>query len=202
MKPGKIAMRPLRLALFLPFLLFAVSGSAAADDGAGGFIQQLAEKVLPQLTDPSTPLEERKARFRAVMNRDFDVEKIGKLVLGQHWRRAPPAKREEFRKLLEDYISGLYARRFEDLAGLEIKVDGVRDFDGWSMVYTTATRANGAPVLLDWRVDSKDGRHAITDLVIEGVSMVIAQREEFSAIVLESGGLDGLMLKLRTRIAG
>lgn len=202
MKPGKTAMRPLRLALFLPFLLFAVSGPAAADSGAGGFIRDLAETVLPQLTDPSTPLEERKARFRAVLNRDFDLEKIGKLVLGRHWRRAPAAKRAEFRKLLEDYLSGLYARRFEDLAGLQITVDGVRDFEGWSMVYTTATRAAGAPVLLDWRVDSKDGRHAITDLVIEGVSMVISQREEFSAIVLESGGLDGLLLKLRVRIAG
>ena len=195
-------MRPLRLVLFLPFLLFAVSGPAAADNGAGGFIRDLAATVLPQLTDTSTPLAERKARFRTVLNRDFDLDKIGKLVLGRHWRRAAAAKRTEFRKLLEDYLSGLYARRFEDLAGLEIEVDGVREFEGWSMVYTTATRTNGAPVLLDWRVDSKDGRHAITDLVIEGVSMVIAQREEFSAIVLESGGLDGLLLKLRVRIAG
>ena len=104
--------------------------------------------------------------------------------------------------MLEDYLSGLYARRFEDLAGLQITVDGVRDFEGWSMVYTTATRTGGAPVLLDWRVDGKDGAYAITDLVIEGVSMVIVQREEFSAIVLESGGLDGLLLKLRSRIAG
>ena len=195
-------MRALSLALTLPFLLFLVSGPAAADSGAGGFIQELAAKVLPQLTDPSMRLEERKARFRTVLNRDFDLDKIGKLVLGRHWRRAAPAKRTEFRKLLEDYLSGLYARRFEDLAGLEIRVDGVRDFDGWSMVYTTAARPSGAPVLLDWRVDSKDGRYAITDLVIEGVSMVIAQREEFSAIVLESGGLDGLLLKLRARIGG
>ena len=194
-------MRPLRLILFLPFLFFAASGPAAGE-GADSFIRDLAEKVLPQLTDPSTPLSERKSRFRAVLNRDFNLEKIGKLVLGRHWRRASPAKRAEFKKLLEDYLSGLYARRFEDLAGLEITVDGVRDFEGWSMVYTTATRIGGAPVLLDWRVDSKDGNHAITDLVIEGVSMVIAQREEFSAIVVESGGLDGLLLKLRSRIAG
>lgn len=197
-------MRPLRLLLFLllPFLPVALAGPTAASDGADGFIRTLAGTVLPQLTDPSIPIEQRKTRFREVLNRDFDLDKIGKLVLGRHWRRAKPAKRKEFRKLLENYLSGLYARRFEDLAGLDIKVDGVRDFEGWSMVYTTATRANGAPVLLDWRVDSKDGGYAITDLVIEGVSMVIAQREEFSAIVIESGSLDGLLIKLRMRIAG
>ncbi len=195
-------MRRLRLVLLVPFLLFALAGPAAAGDGAGGFIRDLAAKVLPQLTDPSIPLEQRRMRFREVLNRDFDLDKIGKLVLGRHWRRAKPAKRKEFRGLLENYLSGLYARRFEDLAGLDIEVDGVRDFEGWSMVYTTATRTNGAPVMLDWRVDDKDGSYAITDLVIEGVSMVIAQREEFSAIVLESGSLDGLLLKLRTRIAG
>ncbi len=195
-------MRPLRFLLLLPLLTVALAGPAAASDGADGFIRTLAATVLPQLTDPSIPIEQRKTRFREVLNRDFDLDKIGKLVLGRHWRRAKPAKRKEFRKLLENYLSGLYARRFEDLAGLDIKVDGVRDFEGWSMVYTTATRANGAPVLLDWRVDSKDGGYAITDLVIEGVSMVIAQREEFSAIVIESGSLDGLLIKLRMRIAG
>lgn len=195
-------MRPWFLALFLPFLLLAFAGPAPADEGAGGFIRELAANVLPQLTDPATPLDERRARFREVLSRDFDLDKIGKLVLGRHWRRAKPAQRADFRKLLENYLSGLYANRFEDLAGLRIKVDGVRDFEDWSMVYTTAMRTEGQPVLLDWRVDRKDGGYAITDLVIEGVSMVIAQREEFSAIVLESGGLDGLLLKLRASVAG
>ena len=194
-------MRLLRSALFLPLLLAVLAGPAAAG-GADDFIRKLAADVLPQLTDPSTPLKQRRARFRSVLKRDFDLDKIGKLVLGRHWRRAKPAQRADFRLLLEDYLSGLYARRFEDLEGLRVEVDGVREFDGWSMVYTTATRAEGEPILLDWRVDRKNGGHAITDLVIEGVSMVIAQREEFSAIVLESGGLDGLLLKLRARIAG
>ena len=195
-------MRPLRVVLYLPVLVFALSGPAAAGGGPDEFIRVLAAKVLPQLTDPEIPLERRRTHFREILNRDFDLDKIGKLVLGRHWRRAKPAKRKEFRRLLEDYLSGLYARRFEDLAGLDITVDGIRDFEGWSMVYTTATRTKGAPVMLDWRVDHKDGSYAITDLVIEGVSMVIAQREEFSAIVLESGGLDGLLIKLRLRIAG
>ncbi len=195
-------MRPWVLALFMPFLVLAFAGPATADEGAGDFIRELAANVLPQLTDPATPIDKRRARFREVLSRDFDLDKIGKLVLGRHWRRAKPAQRADFRRLLENYLSGLYANRFEDLAGLQINVDGVRDFKGWSMVYTTATRTKGPPVLLDWRVDRKDGAYAITDLVIEGVSMVISQREEFSAIVLESGGLDGLLLKLRARIAG
>ena len=195
-------MRSLRLLFLLPFLVLAPAGLATADDGAGAFIRTLAATVLPQLTDVSTPLERRRAQFHEVLNRDFDLDRIGKLMLGRHWRRAAPAQRAEFRSLLEDYLTGLYTRRFEDLTGLQLTVDGVREFDGWSMVYTTATRPDGPPVLLDWRVVRKEDGHAITDLVIEGVSMVIAQREEFSAIVLESGGLDGLLLKLRARIAG
>ena len=195
-------MHPFRPALFLALLFLAFAGPAQAAGGADEFIRKLAATVLPQLADADTPLKERRMRFRAVLNREFDLDKIGKLVLGQHWRRARPAQRADFRRLLEDYLSGLYARRFEDLAGLQVRVDGVREFEGWSMVYTTATRTGGAPVTLDWRVDRKDGGYAITDLVIGGVSMVIAQREEFSAIVHESGGLDGLLLKLRARIAG
>ncbi len=189
-----------RAATALILICAFAAGPAAAAGTPAGFIQALADSTLPQLTDPLVPLEERKARFRAVLQRDFDLTTIGKLVLGRHWRRAAPEQRAEFAKLLEDYLAGLYTRRFEDLAGLRIAVDGVRDFEGWSMVYTTASRSNGAPVLLDWRVDRKDEGYAITDLVIEGVSMIIAQREEFSSIVLESGGVDGLLLRLRSRI--
>jgi len=188
------------LVLCLPFLF--LTSVAAAESGADAFIRNLADTVLPHLTNAATPLEERRARFRTVLNRDFDMDKIGKLVLGRHWRRASPEQRADFRKLIEDYLAGLYARRFEDLAGLQVEVDGVRDFEDWSMVYTTAARTEGPPVLVDWRVDRKDGGFAVTDIVIEGVSMVIAQREEFSAIVLESVGLDGLLMKLRTRISG
>ncbi len=196
-------MRSVRLTLVLPFLFLALAGPAKAEDGAGGFIRELARTVLPQLTNDAMPIDERRDRFRAVLNRHFDLDRIGKLILGRHWRRASPEQRTDFRRLIEDYLSGLYARRFEDLAGLQVEVDGVRDFEGWSMVYTTASRAEGAPVMLDWRVDRRDGGgYAITDVVIEGVSMVIAQREEFSAIVGESGGLDGLLMKLQARIAG
>ena len=190
-------------ALALLLLVSCASGPAAmADESAADFVRRLAAEVLPGVTDASISPEERRRRFRTALRRDFDLAKIGKLVLGRHWRRAGAGQRKEFAALLENYLAVLYARRFENLGGVKIAVDGVRDFDGWSMVYTTATRPEKTQVLLDWRVDRKDGGHAITDLVIEGVSMVIAQRDEFSAIVRQTGSVDGLLLRLRARIAG
>jgi len=193
-------MSLLRRAAASLVLICALAAGPAAAGTPDGFIRALADSTLPDLTDPMLPLEERKARFRAVMQRDFDLTKIAKLVLGRHWRRTKPEQRAEFAKLLEDYIAGLYARHFEDLAGLRIAVEGVRDFqDSW-IVYTRASRSNGSPVLLDWRVDRKDDGYAIIDLVIEGISMIVTQREQFSSIVLESGGVDGLLLRLRDRL--
>ena len=57
----------------------------------------------------------------------------------------------------------------------------------------------GPPVRVDWRVRSKpDGGWVITDAVIEGVSMTITQRNEFGAVIRNSGGeVEGLLAKLR-----
>ena len=43
--------------------------------------------------------------------------------------------------------------------------------------------AGGAPVRVDWRVRRMSGAFKITDVVVEGVSMSITQRDEFSAVI-------------------
>ena len=53
-------------------------------------------------------------------------------------------------------------------------------------------------VRVDWRLRPAEGRFAIVDLVVEGVSMGQAERSAFAAQI-ENGGLDGLMASLRTK---
>ena len=52
---------------------------------------------------------------------------------------------------------------------------------------------------MDWRVRRIDQRFKIIDVVVEGVSMLVTQKAEFSA-VLRQRGIDGLITILRSQL--
>ena len=46
----------------------------------------------------------------------------------------------------------------------------------------------GPEIKVEWRLRNKESNFKIIDVIIEGVSMVITQRDEFSSIIQRSGG--------------
>ena len=48
------------------------------------------------------------------------------------------------------------------------------------------------------RQRQRDGRYLIVDLAVEGVSMALTRRQEFSAVIRAAGGnIDGLIARLK-----
>ena len=59
--------------------------------------------------------------------------------------------------------------------------------------------AHDSPLHTAWRVRDFEGRLAIIDVVVEGVSIAMLQRQEF-AQVLSRDGIEALLAPLRQRI--
>ena len=43
-------------------------------------------------------------------------------------------------------------------------------------------------IKVNWRVRKKDNVHKITDVVVEGISMSVTQRDEFVSVIRQRGG--------------
>ncbi len=55
---------------------------------------------------------------------------------------------------------------------------------------------------MHWRVRESNGALKIVDVVIEGISMSITQRSDFSAVIQrKGGGIDGLLEELEAKLA-
>ena len=65
-----------------------------------------------------------------------------------------------------------------------------------TIVSSQLSRPNKAPVDIDWRVRMSGGEAKIIDVSIEGVSMALNQRQEFSSI-MQREGVAGLIKRLR-----
>jgi phospholipid transport system substrate-binding protein len=144
--------------------------------------------------------EQRRARFRTILNRTFEVPLIARFTLGRFWRRTTGKQRKEFVSLFEDFIVMAYAARFRNYSGESWIVGRVRQVNKSDVLVESEVVPNdGQKIAVDWRVRNKGG-FKIIDVIVEGVSMVITQRDEFAAIISHKGGsVDGLLAALRKK---
>ena len=176
--------------------------ATVAPDQAESFIQDLSQKAIAVLRDSSKTEEEREAVFRGLLKSGFDMNFIGRFVLGVNWRQATPQQREDYQALFNDYVLKTYSARLGGFTNEEFKVmssqpAGKRDV----MVHSQVLRKDGPPITADWRVRLVDGEPKVIDVVVEGVSMSISQRQEFASVV-QSKGMNGLIETLRARVDG
>jgi phospholipid transport system substrate-binding protein len=158
-----------------------------------------AVEVLNNKTDPAM----REARFRELFHTDFDCPGIARFVLGRYWRNASPEEQQEFVKLFEDYVVFVYATRLSNFGGETLKVRGSRSDGDGVIVSTDVIHPGGAPPMkLDWRLITDNGTYKISDIIVEGISMMVTQRSEFASVVQRNGGqVRGLIAMMRERTA-
>lgn len=177
---------------------------ARAETTAQTFIEGLGEEAVNALTAEGVSRADRIVRFSELLNHNFDVETIGKWVLGRYWRTATDAEKAEYLKLFEQYVVITYVERFNQYSGEKLKViKSVSEPGEDSLVYSEIQRPTGGePIRVDWRVRSDADVYKIIDVYVEGISMSQTQRKEFSSVIRSNGGtVEGLLTALRTQIA-
>jgi phospholipid transport system substrate-binding protein len=181
-------------------IVAAPAPSRAADDAAG-FISDLGQRTV-QILAAKAPESERESTFRALFNEGFDVPAISRFVLGTYWRTASEEQRRAFIALFESYVVHSYAVRFNEYSGQQLKVTAARaEGDDSALVQSIILQPSGAPPLrVDWRVSRTDKGFKINDIVVEGISMAVTQRQEFASVIQRNGGtIDGLLKLLREK---
>jgi phospholipid transport system substrate-binding protein len=190
-------------AVLLAAVAIAAPGPARAADDAAGFISDLGQRTVQILAAKSSE-SEREAKFRTIFEEGFDIPAISRFVLGGYWRTASEAQRQDFITLFEAYVIRAYAVRFNDYGGEQLKVTAARAEDGESsMVQSMIARPSGAPpIKVDWRVNKTATGFKITDVIVEGVSMAVTQRQEFASVIQRNGGQIDALLKLLREKSG
>ncbi len=112
------ARRLLVLAVAGAALALAGAGTGtaqAARVGPGAFVQALGDGAIAVIKEPGSSPGRRKRQFRELLSENFDLDTIGRFVLGRHRRAATPAQRREYATLFRTFILEAYAVRFEAL---------------------------------------------------------------------------------------
>ncbi len=179
--------------------LLPVAATASVPD-AEAFIRQIGDEVMVILTDESKTDPQKLAELKTMLDSYTDIDLISRLVLGRYWKTASDVERDDYVALFHELLMKTLAARLGDYNGQTFEIVGSQQVSKVdSTVATKIIRVAGKPPLnVDWRVREKDGSFAIIDVVAEGVSLVVSQRNEVGSIV-EREGMPGLIAAMRER---
>ena len=204
---AKLLMPFVTLLLFVGFASVSAPVSVLAADThtspeqASKFVQDLGSRAVAMLANYNEAEAERhQEEFKKIVREGFDLDLIGRFVLGNSWRTATPEQQQEYQQLFSTWVLNSYARRLGAYKGESFSIVNAQAFaDSDALVETEIKRPDGEPLKAAWRVREINGQLKIIDVVVEGVSMALTQRQEFASVIQRSG-LDGLISDLRTRV--
>jgi phospholipid transport system substrate-binding protein len=184
----------------LALLLLAAAPAAAVEPGeARSFVADITDRATTVLSSDRS-LAERRGELSEILRTAFDLDYIGRLVLGPKYRTLSEAQKQAYDAAFEKYVVQTYSRRIDEYGGEQLEITGTEPAGSNDVkVLSRITNTDqGEPVAVTWRVRERQSGPKIIDVEIEGVSMAISQRSEFASVV-EQRGIDGLISMLEDR---
>ena len=166
-------------------------------ESAQSFVNTIAEQGIGFLSNTNISKEQQILEFKKLLKNNFDMRTIARFALGRYWKSASPAQQNEYMTLFEKMVLNVYAKRFEEYQGQALVVNDARP-EGNSdiLVHSTIEQPGGnAPIKVDWRIRNKNGSNKVIDVIVEGVSMSLTQRSDFSSVIQRGGGDINVLLE-------
>ena len=174
--------------------VFASSFSAEKD-----FVSNFADSAINILSDNEILEGEKNSKFTDLVMSAIDLNLISKFVLSKTWKNATDDQKERYIQAFKDYFINSYANKLDQYSGEQVEVVDAEEAGKYvivnSFIYREGT--DTLKINLKWRLLNRDNEIKIIDLNIEGISLIIAQREEFQSFLANNDGdLEKLIEKI------
>ncbi len=185
-------------------LLAAGPAAALSEDEARGHVQATIDDLLALLKVKGVAASIA-PKLRSIMERRANMPQLARFSAGRIWLEMSEDQRARYSEAFAHFVSVIYARRFKDVSGdPKIQIGRVLDAGRKGiLVQTPLSPPSGEPLAVEWLVSDRSGKIEIVDILVEGISMAVTQREEIGALYQSQGqDVDQLIAKLEAEKAG
>ena len=199
------------LARYLLLGTLALAGSidcALAGSVLGGGPQERVQATLqavsailedPTLRGTETD-QERKQRVRQIIYASFDFREMARESLGTHWGTLTPPQRDEFIELFGSLFERSYNRLVLRILGERQTLYGMESIQqDRATVITTLVGQQDARLPVNYRLVRHSEQWAIYDVSIDGVSLAMNYRAQFSKI-LRASSYEVLIQRIKAKL--
>ncbi len=193
-----------KILIFISFLIFFFSETVIVHSiEPDVFVQSTVNRAAKTLAGNFTK-KERIEKLKEIASETVDISGIGNYTLGSYRKNINDEQRKEYKLLFEQYFLKSFSSRLAEYSNPEIEVTSKKKInENYTMVSSILVSTDQRPaVKIDWRIYTKDPKNPmIRDLIIEGLSLVRTQKEEFSSIIQNNDGdINALFASLKVFI--
>lgn len=174
------------LALMLASLTFSLADEAYAQDtSATGFVDQFVMELKGELEANAEP-----SSIATILGDYLAIDRMQKFMLSKrHREAADEADLTSFDSMFQPYIIAVYLDRVDDLVKRKLEFgDEIERKPGDFVVRSVLFDKDNDPrAKIDWRVLDVDGELKLVDVMVEGSSLNLDHRAQFSEIIKNDG---------------
>ena len=178
----RLLLTPALLLFMLPSLVLA-----ASEGEVRKFVDGVTSDIIAAVTS-SSPVPQKANLLQDIFNKNSNPAAIARFVAGRYFRGASPEDQTRFVSLFERYMSLFYADAMQEYSGEKLEIANIQDAGKKGFVVVSRVTNRQPPLTINWQVKPSSTGLKVIDLQVEGISMLITWRNEFSSIINRNGG--------------
>lgn len=190
--------------LYISCLVWLLMGSLHAQSQTPELIVEQTSAELLEIINKDADRIRNDAEFvDSIVNQIvlpiIDLQSMGKLILGKHWKTASEQQRADFVEQFKLMLIRTYAKSVADFGDAEIVILPNQDQQQGKFyrVKTQVSLSGSAPLNVDYMFrQQKDTQWKAFDLIVDGLSMVKNFRSSFGREISETS-LDALIERIK-----
>ena len=154
------------------------------------FVQSTVNRASAILTK-SISKEDKMNELKLIAKDTVDIRGIGLYTLGSFRKNLSENEKNQYLDLFENYFLKTFSSRLSEYTNPKIEVKDKKVLNkNYTIVNSLLVGTSERPeIKIDWRIYTKNADNPlIRDLIIEGLSLVRTQKEEFASILNSNNG--------------
>ena len=190
------------LAALTLFSALGVAPAAAQTGGADAFVKSFADELVAVVNGPQDSAAQQ-AALRPVIDRNVDADDVARFCLGRFWNTATPDQRSKYVALFHQVLLTQISGHLGEYRGVSITLTGSHVQNGEILVGSVINRPNQPPANVDWVVSTASGSPKVVDVLAEGTSLRLTQRQDYASYLVHHGeDIDKLIAAMQRQLNG
>ena len=176
--------------IFILLLLLNLNYVYAQSVEPDVFVQSTVNRASEVLAK-NISKEDKINKLKLIAKDTVDIRGIGFYTLGSFRKNLSENEKNEYLDLFENYFLKTFSSRLSEYTNPKIEVKDKKVLNkNYTIVNSVLVGTSERPeVKIDWRIYTKNADNPlIRDLIIEGLSLVRTQKEEFASILNSNNG--------------
>ena len=179
-------MKKLILVLFSLIFIIKISYATTYNPEPKMFVSELVNDAISKLSDKSLSKEAKNAFIESMAVENVDINALGLYTLGELRKSTDEDNLKSYQESFKKYFLKTLISRLSDYSSNKFEITSVdKKSSNYTIVKSIIIENEKQPeIKIDWRVYTKNPeKPLIRDLIVEGLSLARAQKEEFNSIL-------------------